>query len=70
MKTKSHKIVNKNNHFWYFVDQSEYKSSLGNDFTNQVPYSTDKSKYPHQLTQMKGQMSEQLTVCAKEYKYT
>lgn len=71
MKTKSHQIVNKSNHFWYFLDQSEYKSSLGNDFIKKVkaPYWIDMNMYPNQLTEIKGQMCEEITACIKEFQY-
>lgn len=71
MKTKSHQIVNKSNHFWHLLDQSEYKSSLGNEFLKKVkaPYWTDVNKRPHQLTEIKGQTSEQITACIEEYEY-
>lgn len=71
MKTISHQIVTKSNHFWHFLDQSEYKSRLGNDFIKKVkaPSWIDMNMCPHPLKEIKGQMSEQITACIEEFQY-
>lgn len=70
-ENKSHWVGSKRDHFWHLLDQFEYKTTLGNDFINEVkaPYWIDKNKCPHQLTQVKGQMSEQTTAYIEQYQY-